>query len=315
MSVVTISGEIGCRYEELARLTAGRLAYENIPEYRMTTLIREEFGDKGVSDKAWAPAALSILARLAVDHHLVVAAAGSNMLFQNYPAALRVHVIAREGFRAGNVMLERRVDRAAALGILREAELRDRQMRKARFGRMTPTAEQFDIILSGESFEPEQMAEIVEQAARARGLQEYGFLSHAAEAQIQFDVRLQLAKEGIVPAGQASLSKRAFGHPSEEIFANLLDFYHIAWEYEPRSFPLQWDKDGHVIEAFAPDFYLPEADVYIELTTMKQALVTRKNRKIKLLRAIYPHVNIQVFYQKDFQDLVQKYGLSERAPA
>jgi hypothetical protein len=100
----------------------------------------------------------------------------------------------------------------------------------------------------------------------------------------------------------------SFGHPSEQMFANLLDFYRIAWEYEPRSFPLQWDKDGKVVEAFTPDFYLPELDLYVEVTAMKQALVTKKNRKIKLLRAIYPHVNIQVFYKKDFQDLVFKHA-------
>jgi hypoxanthine phosphoribosyltransferase len=58
---------------------------------------------------------------------------------------------------------------------------------------------------------------------------------------------------------------------------------------------------------------LPEFDLYVELTTMKQTLVTRKNRKIKMLRAVYPHINIQVFYQKDFQDLVFKHGLKEAA--
>jgi hypoxanthine phosphoribosyltransferase len=129
---------------------------------------------------------------------------------------------------------------------------------------------------------------------------------------MQFKTRLELARHGITPAGRADLRKVAFGHPSEEMFANLLDFYRIQWAYEPRSFPLQWDKDGHVTEAFTPDFYLPEFDLYVELTTMKQALVTRKNRKIKLLRAVYPHINIQVFYQKDFQDLVLKYGLRMR---
>jgi hypothetical protein len=117
-----------------------------------------------------------------------------------------------------------------------------------------------------------------------------------------------------VPAGRAHLKRIAFGHPSEQLFANLLDFYRIPWEYEPRSFPLQWDKDGKVIEAFTPDFYLSEFDLYVELTTMKQTLVTKKNRKVKLLRAIYPHVNIQVFYRKDFQDLIFKYGLREPAP-
>jgi hypothetical protein len=126
-------------------------------------------------------------------------------------------------------------------------------------------------------------------------------------------VRLQLARYRIRPPGDVTLKRAAFSHPSEEIFANLLDFYRIAWEYEPRSFPLQWDPQGKVVEAFTPDFYLPEFELYVELTTMKQALVTRKNHKIKLLRQIYPGVNIQIFYQKDFQNLIFKYGLSTPA--
>ena len=103
-----------------------------------------------------------------------------------------------------------------------------------------------------------------------------------------------------------------FANPSEEMFANLLDFYRIAWEYEPRSFPIQLDADGHPLESFVPDFYLPEYDLYVELTTMKQSLVTKKNRKVRLLRELYPHVNIKVFYQKDFENLIFKYGLAER---
>ena len=147
-------------------------------------------------------------------------------------------------------------------------------------------------------------------AAAAKRFSEQGLLSPNAADEIEFETRLELAKRGIVPARRARVSSASFGHPSEEMFANLLDFYRIQWEYEPRSFPLQWDKDGHVTEAFTPDFYLPEFDLYVELTTMKQSLVT-ENRKVKLLRAIYPHINIQVFYQKDFQDLVFKYGLRD----
>jgi hypoxanthine phosphoribosyltransferase len=115
--------------------------------------------------------------------------------------------------------------------------------------------------------------------------------------------------------GTAGLKNAAFGHPSEQIFANLLDFYRIAWEYEPRSFPIAWDENGRVLESFTPDFYLPETNLYVELTTMKQSLVTKKNRKIRLLREIYPHINIQVYYQKDLQDLVFKYGLAGQEPA
>jgi hypoxanthine phosphoribosyltransferase len=141
-------------------------------------------------------------------------------------------------------------------------------------------------------------------------LVEQGLLSAAADAQLQFQARLQLARYGILPAASATLKRGAFSHPSEQVFANLLDFYRITWEYEPHSFPVQWDNDGKALEAFTPDFYLPEFDLYVELTTMKQSLVTKKNRKVKLLREIYPHVNIQVFYQKDFQNLIFKYGLT-----
>lgn len=103
----------------------------------------------------------------------------------------------------------------------------------------------------------------------------------------------------------------AFAHPSEEEFAKILDFYHVRWEYEPRTFPLRWDKSGHVIESFTPDFYLPDFNMYIELTTMKQSLVTKKNRKVRLLRKLYPELNIKLLYGKDYRRLLQKYGIGE----
>ncbi len=146
----------------------------------------------------------------------------------------------------------------------------------------------------------------------AKGLLEEGLVPPEAEARAQFQARLKLAGQKNLARGRPGPERPEFSHPSEQVFANLLDFYRIGWNYEPRSFPLQWDKDGKVLEAFTPDFYLPEFDLYVELTTMKQAHVTKKNRKIRLLRAIYPHINIQVFYQKDVQDLVIKYGLPER---
>src|SRR5438105_9731462 len=100
-----------------------------------------------------------------------------------------------------------------------------------------------------------------------------------------------------------------FANRSEEEFAKILDFYGIRWEYEPRTFPLEWDDRGRVIESFNPDFYLPEVDLFIELTTLKQSLVTRKNRKVRRLRELYPGVNIKIFYGRDFRQLLLKYGL------
>lgn len=105
-------------------------------------------------------------------------------------------------------------------------------------------------------------------------------------------------------------SRPRFAHASEEEFARLLDFYGIRWEYEPRSFPLEWDPEGRVVESFNPDFFLPDFDLYIELTTLKQSLVTKKNRKVRRLRELYPGVRLKIFYGRDYRSLLFKYGLA-----
>ena len=100
-----------------------------------------------------------------------------------------------------------------------------------------------------------------------------------------------------------------FAHNSERQFAKLLDFYDIAWEYEPRTFTLERDRDGRPVQAFTPDFYLPAYDLYIEITTLNQKLVTKKNRKARRLVEQYPDVQIRVLYQRDYLHLLVKYGL------
>lgn len=100
-----------------------------------------------------------------------------------------------------------------------------------------------------------------------------------------------------------------FVNRSELEVAKLLDFYRIPWQYEPRSFVLETDADGRVVEATTPDFYLPEQNLYVELTTMKQSLVSRKTRKIRKLRERYPDVRVKLFYKRDFERLAEKYRL------
>jgi cytidylate kinase len=314
VALITISGQPGCRHEEIARLTAHLLHFELVSESRLRTLVDQEFGGEGrVPEKAFASAITSIVARLATGHHLVLATDGAETLFKDFPGMLRIAIVAPEPRRMGYLMVEHRLERPAAKQLLRSLEAEQHATRKRRFGRATLTSHAFDIVFNTETIEPEQVAEMIVNAARLRGLEEHGTLSAQAEARIQFQARLSLSKHGIEAPGKAELRRKPFYHPSEETFANLLDFYRIAWEYEPRSFPIQWDADGRVLEAFTPDFYLPEFNLYVELTTMKQSLVTKKNRKVKLLKAIYPQINIQVFYQKDFENLIFKYGLAERA--
>jgi hypothetical protein len=272
MAIISVSGETGCPHEELAGLIAHKLSAELLTEAGLQRLVEAEFPGVNIPEKAWTHVLQLIVARIGAGKHVVVCVPNAAGAIRELPSTLRVNVT----------------------------------------GSTRGRPHYFDLVLNSESFSPLQMLEVVETAMSAKGLTQEPALPAMAQSQVEFKARLKLAKYGISPPHDGRPSARTFTHPSEQIFANLLDFYRIRWEYEPRSFPLQWDKDGKVLEAFTPDFYLSEFDLYVEITTMKQSLVTKKNRKVRLLRAIYPHINIRVFYEKDFQELVSKYGLTDR---
>jgi hypothetical protein len=109
--------------------------------------------------------------------------------------------------------------------------------------------------------------------------------------------------------------KIVFSHPSEQELAQVLDFFGVEWRYEPTTFPLQWDERGNVSEAFSPDFYLVEQDLYIELTTLRQRLIRIKHRKIRRLKELYPDVNIKLWNRKDFERFLERFGLEQRGQA
>jgi hypothetical protein len=99
-----------------------------------------------------------------------------------------------------------------------------------------------------------------------------------------------------------------FAHASEAELARILDFYRVRWEYEPRTFPVLWNLDGQVVESFSPDFYLPDIDLWVELTTLRQSLVRKKNRKLRRMRELYPMLRLKLLYARDFRALMLKYG-------
>jgi hypoxanthine phosphoribosyltransferase len=107
--------------------------------------------------------------------------------------------------------------------------------------------------------------------------------------------------------GRGSVSV-PFAHASEAEMSRILDFYAVRWEYEPHTFPILWNLDGDVVESFSPDFYLPDLDLYLEMTTLRQRLVRKKNRKLRRLRELYPDLNVKLFYARDFRALMLKYG-------
>lgn len=119
-------------------------------------------------------------------------------------------------------------------------------------------------------------------------------------------------EHALAPAATTAESTPAqpprFANDSEAEFARILTFYHIEWLYEPRAFAIEWNAAGEATSFFTPDFYLPEHDLYIELTTLRQPLVTKKNRKVRRLRELYPEVNLKVLYAADYRKLIEKFA-------
>ncbi|MCL4421650.1 MAG: hypothetical protein M1115_00530 [Actinobacteria bacterium] len=111
--------------------------------------------------------------------------------------------------------------------------------------------------------------------------------------------------------GHPTDSKVRFAHESEARFAALLDFYEVAWEYEPVEFVLESAGNGRPTRAFKPDFYLPQFDLFIELTTARQRLVTRKNAKVRRLRELHPEIKIKILYKRDYRHLLLRFKMSE----
>src|SRR5215470_9814599 len=182
MALIAVSGHPGCRFEEVARFSAQRLGFELLTQARIRGLTREEFGESvNIPDKAFAPLVTSILARLATEHHLVYCAIGGEIEARNFPGMLRVHVVAPENVRIGNVMLDQRIDRSAARQLLLELEAAERADRKAKFGKSKATADLFDLVLNAETLTSEQMAELIQTSVVSSQLADRGLLSPAAE--------------------------------------------------------------------------------------------------------------------------------------
>ncbi len=183
MALIAVSGQPGCRFEEVARIAAHRLEFELVNDSKIRSLIEREFGPEStVPQKARPDLVASILARLATGHHMVYCAAGAEMLSRQFPGTLRVHIAAPDSVRIGNLMLDRRLERPAVRQLLRELDAAQRAQYKSTAGRATALPHWFDVILNAESMDSEQMVEMIQSAVHAQGLKERGFLSAAAEA-------------------------------------------------------------------------------------------------------------------------------------
>jgi hypothetical protein len=238
------------------------------------------------------------LAEIASAHDVVILGSGSQFLFEQAPMSFHVQIVAPLAYRVARVMRLANVDRAAAEGIIEQRD-RDKEMfLLTLYSKDWRDPSRYDLVLNIDHFSNEAAVKIIIDAARSKGIEAAVAALPVRMIELAHTIKLEQSRK--FPD---------FAHPSEREFARVMDFYGVRWKYEPRTFPIEWDEQRTVVQAFTPDFYLPDFDLFIELTTMKQSLVTKKNRKIRRLRELYPDVNIKVLYERDYKSLVWKYGL------
>ena len=316
MAIITISRLTGSGGREIATAVAEALQFQFVDRNTMDAAIDQQFPvrtdqlsrlkkDRKVYDEM----VRSAIAELAASHNVVILGSGGQFLFARVAASLHVQIVAPLPYRIARVMRTANADRERAERII---EQRDRE--KETFLRTLYTKDwrdpaHYDLVINIDHFSNEVAVEIIVKAAQAKGIE-------ATAVQLPPQLREEILTTKLDVAQLSDLEHvedklPEFAHPSEREFARVMDFYRIRWEYEPKTFPIEWDEKQNVVKAFTPDFYLPDLDLFIELTTMKQSLVTKKNRKVRLLREHYPDVNIKILYERDYKNLIWKYGLGQ----
>ncbi len=314
MAIITISRLTGSGGREIATAVAEALNFQLIDRNAMDVVIGQQFPvrteqlsrikkDRRVYDEM----VRSAIAEVAATHHVVILGSGAQFLFARLAASLHVQIVAPLPYRIARVMRLGQVDRAAAEKIICDRDKEKETFIHALYAKDWRDPAHYDLVLNIDRFSNEVAVEIIIKAAYAKGIE-------AKRVELSPELREEILTTKLDVAQMADLETvedrlPEFAHPSEREFARVMDFYRIRWQYEPRTFPIEWDENQNIVKAFTPDFYLPDLDLFIELTTMKQSLVTKKNRKVRLLRELYPDVNIKILYERDYKNLIWKYGL------
>lgn len=222
------------------------------------------------------------------DQSAIIFGLGAQIIFADHPGALHVKIMASQEVRTARMMQAHSLVQEDALRFLDLTDRKHKRYISTIYGKDWADPTLYHITLNTDHIGVDEAASLLAYMARNR--QELA----GAEAQ---NSSLQEIKPVF------------FKNESEQEFATILDMHGIEWEYEPRTFPIKWDADGNITQAFAPDFYLPRFDTYIELTTMEQKYVSAKKKKVQILKKLYPGTNINIVFKKDFYSLAKRFGL------
>ena len=311
MAVITVFREPGALGKEVAARIAGRLGFTLVDRAKLLQLLGEvdldeakllkvdeaiskRGGEIDSETEGYARLLQDLIAQLAEEQDLVILERGAQGLFCDRPGTLHVRFVAPRKFRLMQVSAREGVSQRKALGLIRTLEAERARYLRFLYHLDAKNPSLYDVTLRMDRLSVEQALTLIVTAVEEMG--------------IMHTPKEKIVENMVVPTPEKRNNSGRFVNAAESEFARFLEFYHIPFEYEPRTFPLEKDAEGRTTEAFTPDFYLPEQDLYIELTTLKQSLVTRKNRKVRKLRRLHPEVNIRIFYQRDFYNLMAKYG-------
>ncbi len=230
------------------------------------------------------------LAKYADNNNAVMLGFSAQLLLGTHPHAIHFHITAPAQVREKHFQAER-----GGMSIEKVRERLTRSDRKLR---------RYSLVLYGEEEQDPFLYHVTLNT---------GKISVDAAVNLIAEVYTDhMAREFLFDSSQESKRVRhreefstIMKDPSEIPFAQVLDMYHIRWIYEPKTFPLEWDEKGNITSAFSPDFYLPDYDLYLELTVMDQRYTGTKKKKARLLNELYPGINIEVIFKRDYDHLLR----------
>ncbi len=222
------------------------------------------------------------------DQPAIIMGMGAQNIFSDYPNALHVKIVASLEVRMERIMQSHNLLEKDAERMIEITDRKHRRYIDTIFNNDWSDPLLYHLTLNTDFLSIGEGASLLHYLARNREI---------------------LPEESLeLPAG---IHKKPiiYKHPSEEEFAKILDMHGLEWEYEPRTFPIKWDAEGNITQAFSPDFYLPRFDTYMELTTMNQKYTSVKKKKVELLRKLYPGTNINIVFKNDFHTLIERFGM------
>jgi cytidylate kinase len=301
---ITVSRQTGSYGYEIVRSLAERFGLEVIThdfvikkwlpdvaskhELKMLSESPGYYLNQCSTDMSFAEYIKTKLQEIVEQQSVIIMGLGSQIIFSTNPEALHIRIIASHNVRIDRILHKHHLEKQDAERFLELTDRKHKRFINTIYGRDWSDPELYDITLNTDFLNIEESVSMV------------SYMAELKKAALLNPVNFKIREK---------TNTHTFKHQSEEEFSKILDMYNIKWEYEPRTFPIEWDAEGNTTKAFSPDFYLPHFDTFIEITTMEQKYVTEKKKKVRKVRELYPGTNINIVFKNDFYSLLKRFGL------